>query len=113
MINQSSPGATAPDPTAGGRRRTGVLRRFGKGGVALAAAVALSTALASTALATTAMFIGSIFTPWAVVWGSIPIFITMTAWFWPKTPDEGGTQAWPIRHRTLPLPNEATEGALP
>ena len=55
MINQSSPGATAPDPTAGGRRRTGVLRRFGKGGVALAAAVALSTALASTALATTAV----------------------------------------------------------
>jgi hypothetical protein len=55
MINESSPGATAPDPTAGGRRRTGVLRRFGKGGVALAAAVALSTALASTALATTAV----------------------------------------------------------
>ena len=55
MINQSSPGATAPDPTAGGRRRTGVLRRVGRGGVALAAAVALSTTLASTALATTAV----------------------------------------------------------
>jgi cytochrome c oxidase subunit 1 len=26
----------------------------------------------------------SIFTPWAVVWGAIPIAITMTGWFWPK-----------------------------
>jgi uncharacterized membrane protein YozB (DUF420 family) len=29
------------------------------------------------------MFISSIFTPWAVVWGSIPIIITLIAWFWP------------------------------
>jgi cytochrome c oxidase subunit 1 len=36
------------------------------------------------ALATTAMFIASIFTPWAVVWGSIPIAIALTGWFWPK-----------------------------
>ena len=36
-----------------------------------------------SAVATTVMFIGSIFTPWAVVWGSIPIIIAMTAWFWP------------------------------
>jgi cytochrome c oxidase subunit 1 len=36
------------------------------------------------ALATTALFIGSIFTPWAVVWGSIPVAVTLTAWFWPK-----------------------------
>jgi hypothetical protein len=35
------------------------------------------------AVATTVMFIGSIFTPWAVVWGSIPIIIAMIAWFWP------------------------------
>jgi cytochrome c oxidase subunit I+III len=35
------------------------------------------------AIATTVMFIGSIFTPWAVVWGSIPIAITLIAWFWP------------------------------
>lgn len=31
----------------------------------------------------TVMFIGSIFTPWAVVWGAIPIAIALTAWFWP------------------------------
>ena len=39
------------------------------------------------ALATTALFIGSIFTPWAVVWGSIPVTITLIFWFWPKRPD--------------------------
>ena len=60
-----------------------------------------------TALATTALFIWSIFTPWGVVYGSVPIFVTMVGWFWPKRADEGGTQPWPIRHRTLPRPNEA------
>jgi cytochrome c oxidase subunit I+III len=60
-----------------------------------------------TALATTALFIGSIFTPEAVPYGAIPLFITMTGWFWPKRSSETGTQPWPIQHRTLPLPNEA------
>jgi cytochrome c oxidase subunit I len=66
-----------------------------------------------TAVTTTALFIGSIFTPWAVVWGAIPVFITMVGWFWPKTPDEGGTQPSPAR-RSLPLPNEspAAGGAI-
>jgi cytochrome c oxidase subunit 1 len=36
------------------------------------------------ALAVTALFIGSIFTPWALVWGAIPVAITLTAWFWPR-----------------------------
>jgi cytochrome c oxidase subunit 1 len=36
------------------------------------------------AVATAVMFIGSIFTPWAVVWGSIPIVIALVAWFWPS-----------------------------
>ncbi|HJQ35306.1 MAG TPA: cytochrome c oxidase subunit I [Pyrinomonadaceae bacterium] len=35
-------------------------------------------------LATTAMFIGSIFTPWAVPVGMLPIAVTLTGWFWPK-----------------------------
>ena len=35
------------------------------------------------AVATTVMFIGSIFTPWAVVWGSVPVAIALTIWFWP------------------------------
>ncbi|WFU05723.1 cytochrome c oxidase subunit I (plasmid) [Rhizobium sp. CB3171] len=41
------------------------------------------------ALATTVMLIWSIFSPWAVVWGSIPIGITLIGWFWPKqTPED-------------------------
>ena len=36
------------------------------------------------AVATTVFFIGTIFTTWAVVWGSIPVGIALTAWFWPK-----------------------------
>jgi cytochrome c oxidase subunit I+III len=37
-----------------------------------------------TAIAVSGLFIGSIFTPWAVVWGAIPSFIAMTLWFWPR-----------------------------
>jgi cytochrome c oxidase subunit 1 len=55
-----------------------------------------------TAMATTLMFIWSIFTPWGVVYGSVPMFVAMTGWFWPKSASEGGTQPWPIACRTLP-----------
>jgi cytochrome c oxidase subunit I+III len=42
-----------------------------------------------SAIATTIMLISSIFTPWAVVWGSVPIFIALVGWFWPKaTPED-------------------------
>ncbi|WP_028747181.1 cytochrome c oxidase subunit I [Rhizobium mesoamericanum] len=37
-----------------------------------------------SAIATTVMLIWSIFSPWAVVWGSIPIGVALIAWFWPK-----------------------------
>ena len=40
------------------------------------------------ALATTALFIWSIFSPWAVVWGSVPVGIALTLWFWPKSPPQ-------------------------
>jgi hypothetical protein len=46
------------------------------------------------AVATTVLFIGSIFTPWAVVWGSIPVLIATTAWFWPSRKEAQ-------RHRAL------------
>jgi len=36
------------------------------------------------AVATSVFFIGSIFTPWAVVWGSVPVGIALTVWFWPR-----------------------------
>jgi cytochrome c oxidase subunit 1 len=43
------------------------------------------------ALAVAATFVGSIFTPWAVVWGSIPVAVCLIAWFWPKgTPEDEG-----------------------
>jgi cytochrome c oxidase subunit 1 len=38
------------------------------------------------ALATGATFISSIFTPWAVVVGAVPVAVALTAWFWPKGP---------------------------
>jgi cytochrome c oxidase subunit I+III len=41
------------------------------------------------ALATTVMLIWSIFSPWAVVWGSIPVAAALIGWFWPKgTPED-------------------------
>jgi cytochrome c oxidase subunit 1 len=47
-----------------------------------------------SALALTVMFVWSIFSPWGVVWGSIPIAIALTAWFWPKAsqPSLGGAE---------------------
>jgi cytochrome c oxidase subunit I len=39
-----------------------------------------------SALATSVLFVGSIFTPWALVWGSVPVAIALAAWFWPKRP---------------------------
>jgi cytochrome c oxidase subunit I len=42
-----------------------------------------------TAIATTIMLIWSIFTPWGVVWGSIPVAVCLIGWFWPKgTPED-------------------------
>jgi cytochrome c oxidase subunit 1 len=36
------------------------------------------------ALATTVLFVCSIFTPWAIVIGSVPVGVALIAWFWPK-----------------------------
>jgi cytochrome c oxidase subunit 1 len=42
-----------------------------------------------TAIATSIALIASIFTPWAIVWGSIPVGIALIGWFWPKgTPED-------------------------
>jgi cytochrome c oxidase subunit 1 len=49
------------------------------------------------ALATTGLFVGSIFTPWAVVWGTGPLAVTLIGWFWPKG-----------RETRRPAPAEAT-----
>jgi cytochrome c oxidase subunit 1 len=36
-----------------------------------------------SAIAVTVLFIGTIFSPWAMVWGAVPVAITLTGWFWP------------------------------
>jgi cytochrome c oxidase subunit I len=45
-----------------------------------------------SAIAVGTMFITSIFTPWAVVVGAVPIAIALTAWFWPKGKAEEETE---------------------
>src|SRR5215213_1755291 len=41
------------------------------------------------AIATTIFFVGSIFTPWAAVWGTPPLALALIGWFWPKdTPED-------------------------
>jgi cytochrome c oxidase subunit 1 len=37
-------------------------------------------------LATGTTFVASMFTPWAVLVGAVPIAVALTAWFWPKGP---------------------------
>jgi cytochrome c oxidase subunit 1 len=39
-----------------------------------------------SALVTSALFIGTIFTQWAVVWFTVPLVVVVIAWFWPKKP---------------------------
>jgi cytochrome c oxidase subunit 1 len=36
------------------------------------------------AVATTILFMGSMFSPMSVIWGTIPVVIAMIAWFWPR-----------------------------
>jgi cytochrome c oxidase subunit I+III len=55
-----------------------------------------------SALAVTVLFIGSIFTAWALVWGAVPVTIALIGWFWP-------TQHEVDTHREIeikPLPNQ-------
>jgi cytochrome c oxidase subunit 1 len=42
---------------------------------------------AIAAAATTVTFIGSVFSPWAIVFGTVPVAIALIAWFWPKSPE--------------------------
>jgi cytochrome c oxidase subunit 1 len=41
-----------------------------------------------TAVVTAGILAGAIFTPWSVVYGAVPLFISLTGWFWPKRPPE-------------------------
>jgi cytochrome c oxidase subunit I+III len=37
-----------------------------------------------SAIAVTGLFISTIYTPWGLVWGAIPVTIGLTGWFWPR-----------------------------
>jgi len=53
------------------------------------------------ALATTVLFIGTVFSPWALIWGSVPVGITLIGWFWP-------TREETEKHRAVEIqPDEA------
>ncbi|MDX8449951.1 cytochrome c oxidase subunit I [Mesorhizobium captivum] len=41
-----------------------------------------------SAIAVGGTFFSSIYTPWAVVWGAIPVSISFICWFWPKDEPE-------------------------
>jgi cytochrome c oxidase subunit I len=45
-----------------------------------------SIAPLAAALTVTALFIGSIYTPWALVWGAPPVAAALIVWFWPQRP---------------------------
>jgi cytochrome c oxidase subunit 1 len=38
-----------------------------------------------TAFALSVMYVASIFTPWALVYGSIPVALALARWFWPPS----------------------------
>jgi cytochrome c oxidase subunit I+III len=37
------------------------------------------------AVAVTILFVGTIFTPWALYWAAIPLAVALIGWFWPKS----------------------------
>jgi cytochrome c oxidase subunit 1 len=47
-------------------------------------------------MAVSAMFVGSIFTAWAIVWGMVPIAVGLILWFWPV---RGRATSGPLRAR--------------
>ena len=63
-----------------------------------------------TAIATSVLFVWSIFTPWGVVYGAGPLFVTLTGWFWPKS-GEAGTQEAPVSRPTLAHTEAHAKGA--
>ena len=44
-----------------------------------------------SAVVTAGFFVTSIFTPWAIVYWALPVFVALTGWFWPKPGEEGDT----------------------
>jgi cytochrome c oxidase subunit I+III len=57
-----------------------------------------------SALATTGLFVASIFTPWGLVWGAIPVAVTLIGWFWPKRSEAEIERRIEIKPSDAPAP---------
>jgi cytochrome c oxidase subunit 1 len=53
------------------------------------------------AIAVSGLFVWSIFSPWGVVYGSIPVFITLVAWVWPRSGAKPSELRDAIAHGTI------------
>jgi cytochrome c oxidase subunit I+III len=62
-----------------------------------------------SAVAVTGLFIGSIFTPWAVPLGAIPATVAMIGWFWPSR-ENHEHQLEVEQHRSIEGQSAAAEG---
>jgi cytochrome c oxidase subunit I+III len=52
-----------------------------------------------TAVALGGLYVGSIFTPWAVVWGAVPTTIGLVGWAWPRKGKEPRRLVQHLAHR--------------
>lgn len=53
-----------------------------------------------TAVALAGLYIGSLFTPWAVIWGAIPVAIALIGWAWPRKGNPPQQVEADVAHRT-------------
>jgi cytochrome c oxidase subunit I+III len=60
-----------------------------------------------TAVAASGLFVGSIFTPWAVVWGAIPTTVGLVGWLWPRDGKKPGALMDEISARDEGTPEAA------
>jgi heme/copper-type cytochrome/quinol oxidase subunit 1 len=58
-------------------------------------------------LAVSAAFVGSIFTPWAVPVGAVPVIATLVGWLWPRDESPVAEPAMKRRASVLVAPNES------
>jgi cytochrome c oxidase subunit 1 len=60
-----------------------------------------------TAVAVSILFVWSIFSPWALVYGSVPVTIGLIGWFWPRS----GQSPRELAHHLRSRPETRPEGA--
>jgi cytochrome c oxidase subunit I+III len=65
------------------------------------------------AIATTGLFISTIFTPWGLIWGSIPVTVTLVGWFWPKREEVETDREIEVKPQNSRPPAIRSVGELP